>query len=514
MRVQLQIVAGGRAFDLTPWADSAQWSFGPSGCRDLEVAAPRRLMAAVALFALQGVAEVTASRGPRILWRGRLNTANLALGDAGTMIRLRAQGYAAALRDIRHTALWSDTRLERWENNPGSYASTLLDESPQFTSDTNNRLYLSPEKNSVVPQFGGYIWTYDIPDRSTRAITNVSFDYSMLLPAGWRLTVRNKQGNGWLTDTTNIDGTGALVSGSVSTVQPAGTTRLNLMMFWNSGGSVTTSVETGDHFVTITNVRVKTTTGAVTTGAIAAALLSEVRAVNPSQLDPTTVLIQDPGIDLTDVLYEDAYALNVLQALAKKGNGAGAIYAAGVDEHRRLYLRPVGSGGRRWFVAARSLEVERPRDSVANRVYARYQQADNRTLRTTSASDASSIAVYGLTRDGVVDADTTALSLAQQLRDTSLRDTADPRPAASVEVERVTNEAGAIVLGDEIRPGDIVAIQYIRAAPGSGIDRIRTFRVGECGYDVSQPGRPTISPEEPLPSLDVLLAQQGRSIEL
>jgi len=57
------------------------------------------------------------------------------------------------------------------------------------------------------------------------------------------------------------------------------------------------------------------------------------------------------------------------------------------------------------------------------------------------------------------------------------------------------------------RAGDTVTMRNLPPTLSTDIDRIRTFRVAETEYDAAS-GTLSIAPEEPLPSLDVLVARR------
>jgi hypothetical protein len=517
MRLHVIVTGAGWADDLTAYAAGLSWEHGPSGPRALTLPVPLTLRRAARLYDAQGVPpRVTVRRGPRTLWAGRVDRAALAIGRDGTSITLRAVGYAAALRDIRHTALWSSTRVSDWAiarpEQGGIIANTTPD---RFEIDTNNRLYITAKRDELFGSTANPLGSTAVgalyllrPSQSSRSIVAASFDWTVA-GAGWTadlITLNDDLTFGGVIPWSQT-GTGS----STVTATFAGAGGL-AFRFYLTGANARIAGETGDVYARLTNLRVQTTTAAtVTAGAVAQALLSEITTVNGSELSDSVALIEDPGFDLTDLVYEDSYALPILQALAAKGDGAGTVFETGVDAQRRLFFRPRGDAGRQWFVNLSDLRLERPRDSVENRVYARYQDASNRVRRTDATTNAASVSRYGLTRDGVVDDETTNGTQAIAIRDTYAADVSDPQPAARFGVARIQRAGGAVVAGDEVLPGDTVTVLGL---PGrlTGLDRVRSFRVGESGYDADE--GPTLAPEEPLPTLEVVLAQQGRALEL
>lgn len=519
-RCTIHITTGdGGQFDLTPYATACSWEHGPSGPRALTLSAPRALAQAMALYDVQGPPpDVEARRGGRTVWRGRLASAPLITGQDGSTIRLRAEGYAAALTDIRHTALWSSTSVAAWapaDPTAGAGVSNVVN--GRFALDTNNRLFVAPKKGDLFgatanptggTAVGGLVLMR--PAASSRALEYVSFNYAVV-GAGWVADLIKLNDNFTIPGTPTIWGQAGTGSGTFSGVIAGGCAGM-ILRFSFPGVNALFAGETETFFVTLTSLRINGDNAAtITAGTIARALRAEIAAVNPGQLSSDISQIVDPGLDLTDVAYEDATALDILTALAAKGDGVGTIYDAGVDGDRRLFLRPRGSGARSWLVTVSALELERARDSVQNRVYARYQDASSRTLRTATVTSAASVARYGLTRDGVVNADTTSLAVAQAIRAVAAADRADPQPTAAIAVERIADPAGGIVTGDVPLPGDTLIIQNLAASQGAGTDRVRAFRLSETRYD-AMTGEASYTPEAPLPTLEVLLAQAGRTV--
>ena len=76
-------------------------------------------------------------------------------------------------------------------------------------------------------------------------------------------------------------------------------------------------------------------------------LISHVTADNPDQLSDSTDLIESPGLDLLDEIYEDAYPADIANKLAALGDNQTPprLWEVGVWENQTLHFRPKGSGG-------------------------------------------------------------------------------------------------------------------------------------------------------------------------
>lgn len=502
-RIQLRLnsIDGPIMADLTAFATACEWSNAVHGPRALSLSAPRLLVESFAIYAAQGLIYVVAMRGLKRIWLGRLSDPGLWANAEGSGVVIRALGLWEALNDVRYTALWSDTRYEQWIQFPDT--SDLLDVSMRFEQDKTNRLYCSPKKGDSFPQFGGFIWRYETPHLSARAITALTCSYAFIAPAGWRFSVRNKNSGSLLSDTTTIDATGSLLTGTISTTQPAGTNQINVLLYWNSAGNTTITSETGDWYLRLTNIRV-TTAPTITADAITGDVLTK-------QLLIAAGTLQNPGLDFTDLVFEDAPGIEAIERVVSEGDGIGTPYVARVDANGKLHLEPFGAYGRTWYVDLTDLELAQDRATLANAAYSVYKDANGRVLRTTTATNNNSVVEYGYTRTEAVDANTTSSTIAGQYRDAYLSDNNVIRPAAAIAFDAVYTATGGRESLTEVLPGDTIVVRNLPLAFGNTttLDRVRSFRITETTYDAIE-DRLTVTPETPIPSLDVLIAQQAR----
>lgn len=240
---------------------------------------------------------------------------------------------------------------------------------------------------------------------------------------------------------------------------------------------------------------------------IAPALVAEVNTANAGALSTSNALIQLSGLDLLDQVYEDADMGEILTTLASLGDSSGQRYEVGVDGST-LYFRPVGDAAQAWYVDASELQVQQTLDQLYNSVYATYQDANGRTLRTASQSDTASITRYGLTRRRAIPANTSNATLAVRVAQTARDDTKNPIPRASLRFPRVYTATGAQAPLWQVRNGDTITIRNLPPVAGAAVDLIRTFRVFDCEYDAAGDAL-SVTPETPLPLLEYLLARQA-----
>lgn len=235
--------------------------------------------------------------------------------------------------------------------------------------------------------------------------------------------------------------------------------------------------------------------------AIAKDVRDAVIAVNPDALNSSNALIESPGLDLLDVVYEDASMADALAALAAQGDASGQIYEVGVDDARRVFFWPAGTNAQAWYVDAASLQVQRSLSQLTNSAYGIYQSAGGRALRTAAVADATSVAQFGLTRRQAAPASTTTNStLATQAAQTVVDNAASPPPRASVTFDRVYTASGAQAPLWQVRGGDTITIRNLPLTAGATIDQIRTFRIADTTYDLIADTL-QVTPAEPLPDL-------------
>jgi hypothetical protein len=483
-------------------AEGVTISTGPRGFQDAQAFIPLTDAQADQLVQTPGL-RMKLSDGGGVIWEGRVE--DIALRNGG--VQLGGLGDARLLDDIAYTALWSDASVAGWIQNPDAYTFTLGDASMRFEADTNNRLYLTPEKNATFVQFDGFIFNYDIPDQSLRTIAAISFDYEIFGPLNWTFAVRNKNGNTFLSDTTGFGTSGVLQTGTVNTTQPANTTRINIMFFWADAVATTVAGETGSIYVRITNIRVKSTTSATLyADEVIKAVRDQTNVVNPGALSTSNRLIISPTIDLMQAIYEDTAPSAILDELASFGNSAGLQYEWGVFEGRELFFRTVGSAARQWAIDAADLDIEQSLDGLYNSTYGLYQDANGRTLRTAAQTNAQSIGRYGLTRQTSQDADTTSSATATTIAATATAATATPIPRATVKVRRFSTLTGAPARGEWVRSGDTVTIRNLPPTTNTAVDRVRTFTVAQTSFNLDT-GEVTVIPESPGPDLEFQIAQ-------
>jgi hypothetical protein len=195
--ITLAIVDGGAVTAiLSDNATEAHWDYGPHGPRALTVTAPRRAAAIFALYRARRVPTVVAIRGGQICWAGRLDTASIRMDASGTQITVQALGSWQALRDGRHTALWSSTRYDTWR--PMTTADFTLRDNTAWVTDTDNRLFIGLKNGTTYPsgaRVGGLV--LELPEGGSRGATGMQFTADYSPSAGFEFGVNIFGAAGW-----------------------------------------------------------------------------------------------------------------------------------------------------------------------------------------------------------------------------------------------------------------------------------------------------------------------------
>jgi hypothetical protein len=240
-------------------------------------------------------------------------------------------------------------------------------------------------------------------------------------------------------------------------------------------------------------------------------LVSTVDTLNPSQISGSTALIQSPGVDLLQEVYEDENPADVLDHLMTLGDTQSLArqWEWGVYANQVLYFRPRSTSGRTWYIDISEIDVERTLDTLYNAIYATYQDAAGRTLRTALSSDANSIARYSLTRKQMLATKTTSATQAGIQLAAALIDRASPPPRAGITIDRIFDGNGSWWPLTAVQAGDTIIIRNLAPTLSTSIDRIRVFRTTRAEYHFDD-NTLSLEPEIARPTLDVLIEQIAR----
>jgi hypothetical protein len=315
-----------------------------------------------------------------------------------------------------------------------------------------------------------------------------------------------------MVNTTVTSGAIAIGAATVSVSTAAGTNAANLhvgqRVVINSGAAdsesvVLTAVGVGTITATFTKAHLAGATVraiVVYDQEIVSDILSQVTTLNPaSGMKSSTALIRSSGRDLLDKAWSAASPISVISELA-----APADYAYGVTEDAYLYYWPKGTNAREWSVRAADIELSRPVESTRNSIRVMYENAAGVPQVTAYATDAPSVAANGITRRRTISAQTSSATEAALIRDTALADQKKRATQSSVSFRKLYDRAGVEYPPGLIRPGDTITITNLPAILSTF--SLRTFTVADVAEDL-ETGQVSVTPEEPLPRLDVLFAR-------
>lgn len=511
---------GNRLMSLSPYAQDVVVRCNEHGYESLSATVPRRFHDALRIYQIAGLQHVPLvdDTGYR-LFEGRLEDPSIYAEETGSGLRIVAYGYQNAFRDSPVTQLWSTQDYSRFRQmTTADIASRIAD---RGNLDNQGRLYLAPIEGQAYSFNFTIAHGMELPHFGTRNATRITFDYTLQIDAGvgqvaWYGSVRayNNATSPWtaLAGGANDFVLGAAtgtVTGSVTWTPPAGTKAITLEMFYNSAGTVYASGN-GKVYLSITNLRITTATPTIDGATIAAALLSEVAALNPSQISTVANGIQAPGYDLKEEVYEDMYPADILDKLVRLGDNQvpPRLWQWSVWENRVLRFEPRGTNAQTWHVNANTLQLNRTFSQLVNSAYSIYTDAAGIQRRTATSTDATSVDIYNLTRRQSVPADTTNAAQALVTRDAVLLDGKRLVPQVSIAFNALYHPNGGRVPVYHARPGDTIVVRNLPPLQAS-LSGITSFRVLTTEY---QNRVMTVTPESPIPTLETLLARREEKI--
>ncbi len=196
-------------------ANGLSYATNEHGFAELRSSVPMALAEAFLRYDRAGLPHARLNDGPGAVYEGRIEDVAI----TGDGISMTALGYSRALSDAPYTALWSSTSVADWEPITSSDITTRNPE--RYQMDTNNRLFLAPQKNATYANTG-QIGEFHLtgPNGGSRKIVGLSFDYDMIMPANWQLIASSWTLSWARTNLFTLNATGALQTGSVLLLPP------------------------------------------------------------------------------------------------------------------------------------------------------------------------------------------------------------------------------------------------------------------------------------------------------
>lgn len=261
-------LGGALLLDCTPFTTGCSFTTNEHGFDGLQADIDQALMEAFRLYDQPGLLYVGLTAYGQVVWEGRLEDPALRSGQGSSGLTVQALGFWRALSDTPATALFSITNTSSFRPMLQTEVSTSRPD--RFTMDTNNRLYIAPQKNATLGTTGSSKFgslCYLSPDDGARGIIAVQFDFELTTPAAnWRGLFRTRDAS--FTGIANVwilasAGAGTLTGSIFATFASAQI--VDFSMDFNAADAVFAG-ETGSAYLKITNCRLATlTTNAVNT---------------------------------------------------------------------------------------------------------------------------------------------------------------------------------------------------------------------------------------------------------
>lgn len=445
------------------------------------------------------------------VWAGRLTRVRLV--ERG--IEFIAKGYYQSLRDLNMNAFWST-------QNYGLFR--VLDQEDVINADPgraffdfNNRIYIAIIKDSEIDSSHWAGVGFRIPSSGFPLINRISFDYEYLIPAGIGGTVDCRER---LFDWSNVapalwtaTTTGSVQTGSQTISISGGAEAISFMAWRSSATPATYTGETGEFYLKITNLRMYGRDGTeVRPDHIIDQMVASINNVNPDMLKASTHAIDNPGIDLTEVIIEDQKFVNVLEWLVELGDTNNNKWEAGVNDERYLYYRQRGQGNT-YYVYVDDYAIAADLENYYNVTYAIYRYPDRHNRRTATAI-ATDKDTFGTQLADFVNIDTTNTTLAEDYRDTHLADSNVREPITAITVTRLFDEKGISVPLWFLQPGDTVAVRNVTGitpgdlSPAKMVVESLIIRDGNN----TRPPELRIEPRKPEDAVDFLIARRSAGL--
>lgn len=460
------------------------------------------------LYDLAPAKWLVLSCGGYSVWEGRLEDRKIQTGGFG----FTAFGAKRYLDDVIWTTFWSTKSYAGIR--PVTADEVTLAAPERWAMDNNNRIWFglrAGETYNDDDHYGVQVWRPPQSADLSIRVNEIEFDYDVDLPTDWqaRVCIAQEDFPGAVVGTVEwtLTSAGLPLSGTGTVVtNTAPNTHLWVVFLVrnNTGGNVTFGGETGAQYAKFTNFRVRGTPSA----AVYADEIITAGVSYAANLAGGYALIQSPGVDLTDEVFEDTRISEMLSYLADKGDNQTPPrkWEWGVWESQAVFFRPQGDAAKHWYVDVDELTLDSTLESLVNVAYATYQDTNGRTRRTTLEYDNNSLLKYGVVfRFGVTQERTTSLTKAELARDTFLNQNSTIAPRASLTLYGLFDAAGALWPRWAARAGDTITIRNLPPTLSAEIDKIRTFRMSRKSYNVDTDIL-TPTPEYGLPTLELQIA--------
>lgn len=285
MQMQLAI------FNLTTDVLLADWSTRVKSCHvrtnvhgyescEAELQIP--FLEAFLYYQQLGPLKLKVSWGSYRVWEGRLEDPTQ-FADTAVGLKITAFGGWVAYNDAPYTALWSDTNVKDWLPAIASQIATVVPD--RVTTDTNNRIYIAPQKNASFDNAVDVQMIYIALYNNPRVITGVQFDYEMIFPnVNWSGNFRTMDGSfATIATPWSLAATGALQRGIINLVLTGSPQILSFIIYYNAAAAAFAG-ETGSAYLKISNFRLVTSTANRINTTLGTNIAAGTRTVTPASM--------------------------------------------------------------------------------------------------------------------------------------------------------------------------------------------------------------------------------------
>lgn len=413
---------------------------------------------------------------------GRINYKRRVRGG----LELAAEGYFAALDDVVFTGIWSTIDYRRWRVVPDEQSGYLPS---RWNLRNDDRLYFAPKTGQAYTSGGNRGSYYIILPGADREFKEVRFTYDVSLRTNWKLELYERSqvpAGGTATSIWSVTTSGS----STATVTLTGTAPVLEFRCSNlTGAGDTENLDDGGHYAVVTDLRVLTVPGDVTTGEMFASEVVEklqrfVNGFNPLQILDDVGWLENPGLDINELTYEDTPVGKAVNLLLDYGDDQTPprLWEAVVWDDNRVRLTPRGAYGLQFYTDVLEMEVNATLQDIFNEAYGLYTDGEGVVQRTADADDTASQRRYGIIRRAAVRGGSGSSTEAAAARDAYLEAYGAAVPRATIRCSKLFNAGGAEVPVNSLRKGDTLTLRNIGDAGSQELASIQTFVVQSTRY--------------------------------
>lgn len=398
----------------------------------------------------------------------------------GYTVDIVAFGAWGAMVSVPISGIWSHTIPQEWRELPVIH-DTYYNE--RYSVDNDGRLYIGLKGGEEYHDAVLSGWFFERPHYSVTPIQEFSFSYDVTLPSGYIAQVRSA-----LNDNSNqtvewqVAGNGAQQTGSANLTSLTNPGRLIFTVSKTGTTPTTYTDETDEFYAYIDALRVKGTASlTVDSSEIVADIWSYLQTQNPNVFQQG-ISAAEMGLDLQDVLYEDAAIGSIVEGIEDAGDLNSEPLIFNIDRYGFANLAVRAEYGETWFADIVGLEATTTLDGYANNLYARYEDS-NKLVRRTAPATAKNDLAPGFVLADFVDYRTTSESEAEAVRDAYLEYASIAAIKAKIAIANVRPGTGDRIGLEFVRGGDRLVINNAPFSFQKADHRMFYFDILDTTYD-------------------------------